>query len=62
MVIQTAVGWILDVLYDHATSDINLLIKLEDDKVISFKQKLKEYTFYILAKSQLIAGDLFQQL
>ncbi len=62
MVIQTAVGWILDVLHDHATSDINLLIKLQDGKVISFKQKLNEHFFYILAKSQLVAGDLFQQL
>jgi hypothetical protein len=62
MVIQTAVGWILDVLDDHATSDINLLLKLEDGKVISFKQKLKEYIFYILVKSQLVAEDLFQQL
>src|SRR5215831_5344206 len=62
MVIQTAIGWILDVLYDHATSDINLLIKLQDGKVISFRQKLNEYNFYILAKSQLVAGDLFQQL
>jgi len=62
MVIQTAVGWILDVLDDHATSDINLLVKLEDGKVISFKQKLKEYIFYILVKSQLVAEDLFRQL
>ena len=61
MVIQTAVGWILDVLHDHATSDINLLIKLQDGKVISFKHKLKEYIFYILPKSR-SAGDLFQQL
>src|SRR5215831_8719716 len=62
MVIQTAVGWILDVLDDHTTSEINLLIKLEDGKVISFKQKLKGYILYILAKSQLAAEDLFQQL
>src|SRR5215831_15528844 len=62
MVIHTAVGWILDVLHDHATSDINLLIKLQDGKVISFKQKLKKYVFYILPKSQLVAEDLFQQL
>ena len=51
MVIQTADGWILDVSQDYGTGDINLLIKLQDDKVISFKQKLKEYIFYILPKS-----------
>ena len=62
MVIQTVVGWILDVSYDHAAGDIDLIIKLQDDKVISFKQKLKEYIFYILPKSQLVAEDLFQQL
>src|SRR5690242_15038289 len=62
MVVQTAVGWILDALDDHATSDINLLIKLQGGKVISFKQKLKEYIFYILPKSQLVAEDLCQQL
>ncbi len=59
---QTAVGWILDVLHDYATSDIDLLIKLQDGKVISFKQKLKEYIFYILPKSQSAGRDLFQQL
>lgn len=62
MVIQTAVGWILDVLHDHATSDIDLLIKLQDGNVISFKQKLKEYIFYVLPKSQSAGRDLFQQL
>ena len=62
MVIQTAVGWILDVSHDNATGDINLIIKLQDGKVISFKQKLKENIFYILPKSQLVAEDLFQQL
>ncbi|HEY7079969.1 MAG TPA: DNA polymerase domain-containing protein [Nitrososphaeraceae archaeon] len=61
MVVQTAVGWILDVLDDHATSDINLLIKLQDGKVISFKHKPKEYIFYILPKSR-STGDLSQQL
>ena len=62
MVIQTAVGWILDASHDNATGDINLIIKLQDGKVISFKQKLKENIFYILPKSQLVAEDLFQQL
>ena len=62
MVIQTAVGWILDVLNDHTNSDINLLIKLQDGKVISFKQKLREYIFYILLKPRSDGEDLFQQL
>jgi hypothetical protein len=48
MVIQTADGWILDVSHEYDTDDINLLIKLQDGKVISFKQKLKERVFYIL--------------
>ena len=38
-------------LHKTITGDINLLIKLQNDKVISFKQKLKEYVFYILPKS-----------
>lgn len=59
---QTADGWILDVSHEHATDDINLLIKLQDGKVISFKQRLKEYIFYILPKSNSAAEDLYQQL
>jgi DNA polymerase elongation subunit (family B) len=62
MVIQTADGWILDVSHDHASDDINLLIKLQDDNVVSFKQKLKDYVFYILPKSQSVGDDLYQQL
>src|SRR5918994_7860642 len=62
MVIQTAVGWLLDVSHDNSNDDINLIIKLQDGKVISFKQTLKENTFYILPKSQLVGEDLFQQL
>src|SRR5918996_1009514 len=62
MVIQTAVGWLLDVSHDNSNDDINLIIKLQDGKVISCKQKLKENTFYVLPKSQLVGEDLFQQL
>ena len=62
MVIQTAVGWLLDVSHDNSNDDINLIIKLQDGKVISFKQKLNENTFYVLPKSQLVGEDLFQQL
>jgi hypothetical protein len=62
MVIQTAVGWLLDVSYDNSNDDINLIIKLQDGKVISFKQILNEDTFYVLPKSQLVGEDLFQQL
>jgi hypothetical protein len=62
MVIQTAEGWILDVTQDYGTDYINLLIKLQNSKVISFKQRLKEYTFYIQPKSHSAAEDLFQQL
>ena len=62
MVIQTAVGWILDVSHDISNDDINLIIKLQVGKVISFKQTLKENTFYILPKSQLVGEDLFKQL
>ena len=50
MVIQTADGWILDVSHDYDTDNINLLIKLQDGKVISFKQKLKERVFLFIAK------------
>ena len=62
MVIQTADGWILDVTHDYGTSNINLLIKLQNSNVISFKQRLKEYTFYIQPKSHSAGEDLFQQL
>src|SRR5919106_2537950 len=62
MVIKTAVGWLLDVSHDNSNDDINLNIKLQDGTVISFKQKLKENTFYVLPKSQLVGEDLFQQL
>jgi DNA polymerase family B len=62
MVIQTAEGWILDVTQEYSTGDINLLIKLQDGKVISFKQRLKENTFYIQPKSHAAGEDLFQQL
>jgi hypothetical protein len=62
MAIQTATGWLLDVSYDSNTGNINLLIKLQDDKVISFKQKLKENSFYILPKTYSAGEDLFQQL
>ena len=62
MVIQTAVGWILDVVHDYGTNDINLLIKIEDGKAISFKQRLQEYLFYVLPKSYQAGQDLFGQL
>src|SRR5918996_204001 len=62
MVIKTAVGWLLDVSHDNSNDDVNLNIKLQDGKVISFKQKLKENTFNVLPKSQLVGEDLFQQL
>ena len=62
MVIQTADGWILDVIQDYDTGDINLLIKLQDDRVICFKQKLKENIFYMLPKSHSATEDLYRQL
>src|ERR671919_1937197 len=62
MVIKTAEGWLLDVSHDNSNDDINLIIKLQDGKVISFKQTLNENTFYVLPKSQLVGEDLFQQL
>src|SRR5918996_954612 len=62
MVVQTAVGWLLDVSHNNSNDDINLIIKLQDGKVISFKQTLNENTFYVLPKSQLVGEDLFQQL
>lgn len=62
MVVQTTEGWLLDVSHDYESNNINLLIKLQDGKLISFKQRLKEQTFYILSRSQPGAEDLFQQL
>lgn len=62
MVVQTTDGWLLDVSHDYESNNINLLIKLQDGKLISFKQRLKEQTFYILSRSQPGAEDLFQQL
>jgi DNA polymerase elongation subunit (family B) len=59
---QTAVGWILDVINDYDNNDIILLIKLVDGKVISFKQTLREFIFYILPTSYPAGEDLFQQL
>src|ERR671918_748922 len=53
MVIKTAEGWLLDVSHDNSNDDINLIIKLQDGKVISFKQTFNENTFYVLPKSQL---------
>src|SRR4030095_6360736 len=62
MVVQTTDGWLLDVSHDYESNNINLHIKLQDGKLISFKQRLKEQTFYILPRSQPGAEDLFQQL
>jgi DNA polymerase elongation subunit (family B) len=62
MAIQIATGWLLDVLHDSNTGDISLLIKLQDDRVISFKQKLKEHAFYVQPKSYSAGEDLFQKL
>jgi hypothetical protein len=62
MAIQTATGWLLDVSHNSVTNDINLLIKLQDNRVINFKQKLKEHIFYILPKTTSDGEDLLQQL
>ena len=62
MVIQTADGWILDVAQDYSTGNITLLIKLQNSKVVSFKQKIKEHTFYVHPKSSSAGEDLYQQL
>ena len=62
MVIQTATGWLLDVSHNFNTGEINLYIKLQDDKVISFKRKLKDYIFYILPKSHRAGEELYLQL
>ncbi len=62
MVIHTAEGWVLDVSQDIVTDNINLLIKLQDGKVISFKQRVKDYFFYVVPKHYSAGEDLFQQL
>ena len=62
MATQTAVGWLLDIIHDYATNNINLLIKIQDGKVISFKQRPREHLFYILPKSYHASQDLYQQL
>ncbi|MGB7960492.1 MAG: hypothetical protein WCF46_11415, partial [Nitrososphaeraceae archaeon] len=62
MVSQTAIGWILDVSKDSIRNDIVILIKLVDGKVISFKQRLNEFIFYILPKSYQAGQELLQQL
>ena len=62
MVVQTADGWILDITQDYGTGDINLLIKLQNNNVISFRQRLKEYTFYIQPKSHSVGEDLYLRL
>lgn len=62
MVIQTVDGWFLDVSHDYKSNNINLLTKLHDGKLISFKQRLNEQIFYILPRSQPATEDLFQQL
>ena len=62
MVNQIAEGWLLDVKHNYAIDSINLFIKLQDGRVISFKQNIKEYIFYILPKTSLVGEDLFQQL
>ena len=62
MVFKTVDGWLLDVSHDYEFNNINLLIKLQNGKLISFKQRLKEQIIYILPKSQSAAEDLFQQL
>ena len=59
MATQTTVGWILDVSHDYNTGDINLLIKLQDGKLISFIQRLQEYLFYVLPKSYQAGQDLY---
>jgi hypothetical protein len=63
MTIQASVGWILDVSKDSDNSnDIVISIKLHDNKIIRFKQRLHEHIFYILPKSYPAGQDLFQQL
>jgi DNA polymerase elongation subunit (family B) len=63
MVVQNAIGWILDVSKDSDSDVIVILIKLQKDgKVISFKQKLHVHVFYIIPKSRSAGEDLIQQL
>jgi hypothetical protein len=62
MISQTAVGWILDVSTDSDSDDIIILIKLEDGRVISFKQKQHEHIFYILPRCSSTREELIQQL
>jgi hypothetical protein len=35
MAIQTTDGWLLDVSHDYGSNNINLIIKLQDGKLIS---------------------------
>jgi DNA polymerase elongation subunit (family B) len=60
--IQTTDGWLLDVSHNYESDNINLLIKLQDGKLISFRQELNEYIFYVLPKTNSAGEDLFQQL
>jgi len=62
MVIQIAEGWLLDVVLGHGTDDIILFIKLKSGKIVRFKKKLEEHSFYILPRSYMAGQDLFQQL
>jgi DNA polymerase elongation subunit (family B) len=62
MAIQTAVGWILDVSQYEDSNEIIILIKLQDGKVIRFKQRLQERIIHILPRSYSAGQDLFQQL
>ena len=62
MVIQTIDGWLLDVSHDYESNNINLLIKLQDGKLIGFKQRLQECLFYVLPISYQAGQDLFGQL
>ncbi|MGA7370169.1 MAG: hypothetical protein WBX01_13650 [Nitrososphaeraceae archaeon] len=43
---QTVVGWILDVSQYDDSNEIIILIKLHDDKVTGFKQRLQERIIY----------------
>jgi hypothetical protein len=62
MAIQTAVGWILDVSQYEDSNEIIILVKLQDGKVIRFKQRLQERIIHILPRSYSAGHDLFQQL
>jgi hypothetical protein len=61
MAIQTETGWLLDVSHDYDT-DIKLIIRLQNSKLIRFRQRLKEHSFYIQPKTVPDGEDLFQQL